>query len=94
MHICSLVLSIIAKIGRELDQKKLVERKTSTYIQNIEQLCPSCGPVFSVVKISYILTTCPYFDNLEFDIFDKGSLQCHFIMSFTIAVRIPTLSVH
>jgi len=24
------------------------------------------------------LTTSSYFDNLEFDIFDAGSLQCHF----------------
>jgi len=45
------------------------------------------------LRACYILTTCPYFDNHEFDIFDEGSLQCHFIMSFTIAVRIPTLSV-
>ena len=31
------------------------------------------------VKVSNILTTCPYFDNLEFHIFDAGSPQCHFI---------------
>ena len=47
-----------------------------------------------MVKVSYILTTCPYFDNLEFDIFDAGGPQCHFITSFTMAVRIRTLSVH
>jgi len=34
------------------------------------------------------------FDNLEFDIFDAGCPQCHFITSFNIAVRIRTLSVH
>jgi len=34
------------------------------------------------------LTTCPYFDNREFDIFDAGSPPCHFITSVTIAVRI------
>jgi len=34
------------------------------------------------------VTTCPYFDNLEFDIFDAGRLQCHFVASVTIAVRI------
>jgi len=28
-----------------------------------------------IVKVSYILTTCPYFDNLEFDIFDAGGPQ-------------------
>jgi len=55
-----------------------------------------CGPVyvFAVVKVSYVLSTCPYFDNLEFDIFDADGLQCHFIMSVAIAVRIRTLSVH
>jgi len=64
---------------------------------------PACGPVkvffgpayvFTVVKASYILTTCPYFDNLEFDIFDAGCLQCHFITLFIMVVRIRTLSVH
>jgi len=50
----------------------------------------SCSPVkvCGVVKVSYILPTCPYFDNLEFDIFVAGGPQCHFIMSVTIAVRI------
>jgi len=43
------------------------------------------------------MTTCPYYDNLDFDIFDAGGLQCHFVTSGTIAefaVRIRTLSVH
>jgi len=31
--------------------------------------------VFAVVKVSYILTTCPYFDNLEFDSFVAGGPQ-------------------
>jgi len=63
----------------------------------MSNLQPACGPVevsfgpvyviFAVVKVSYILTTCPYFDNLEFDIFDAGGPQCHFITSFTMAVR-------
>ena len=39
----------------------------------------------STVKVSYILTTCPYFG--------AGGAQCHFITSITIAVRIRTLSV-
>jgi len=36
-----------------------------------------CGPVdvFAVVKVSYILTTCPYSDNLEFNIFNAGGPQ-------------------
>jgi len=49
------------------------------------------GLGFHCSKISYILTTCPYFDNLEVDIFDAGGLQCHYVMSVTIAVRIRTL---
>jgi len=49
--------------------------------------------VVAVVKVSYILTTCPCFDNFEFDIFDAGGPQCHFITSVTIAVRIRTLSI-
>jgi len=40
------------------------------------------------------LTTSPYFDNLEFNIFDAGSPECYFIMSVTIAVGIRTLSVY
>jgi len=40
------------------------------------------------------MTTCPYFDNVEFDIFDAGGAQCHFITSVAIAVRIRTLSVY
>jgi len=50
--------------------------------------------VFAVVKVSCILITCPYFNNLEFDIFDAGGPQCDFIMSVTFAVRIRTLSVY
>jgi len=43
----------------------------------LEQLCPTHSPaegfvrpiyIVVVVKVSYILTTCPFFDNLEFDI--------------------------
>jgi len=40
------------------------------------------------------MATGPYFDYLEFDIFDTGGPQCHFIKSVTFAVRIRTLSVH
>ena len=29
-----------------------------------------------MVKVFYV-TTCPYFDNLEFDIFIAGGHQCH-----------------
>jgi len=45
---------------------------------------------FRCSKVS--LTTCPYFDNLGFDISDAGVPQCHFITSVTITVRIRTLS--
>jgi len=34
------------------------------------------------------------FNKLEYDIFDAGGPQCHFIMFVTTAVRIWTLSVH
>jgi len=62
-----------------------------------------CGPFegyvrpsldFPYSKISYTLTTCPYFINLESDIFDAADFQCHFTTSVTISVRIRTRSVH
>jgi len=61
----------------------------SGQLKALDQLCPTrgphaahsrvfCGPVyvFAVVKV-YILTTCPYFDNLELGIFDAGGAQCY-----------------
>jgi len=65
-------------------------------VVNFTQLCPTRGPVEGFVRPSLgfrcsksipILTTCPCFDNLEFDIFDAGGPQYHFITSVTIAVR-------
>jgi len=53
-------------------------------------LQPSLG--FRCSRSIQILTSCPYLDNLEFDIFDAGGLQCHFVTSVTIAVRIRCLS--
>jgi len=50
--------------------------------------------VFAIVKVSCILTNRPCLNNLEFDIFDAGVPQCHFITSVTIAVRIRTVSVY
>jgi len=52
------------------------------------------GPVqvHAVVKVSCIITTCPYFDNFEFDIFDVGGPQSHFILSVTIAVAFEHFS--
>ena len=49
-----------------------------------------CGPVyvFAVAKVSYILTNCPHYDDLEFDIFDAGGLQYYFVTCVTIKVRI------
>jgi len=58
------------------------------------RFCAAHFQVFAVVKVSHILTTCPYFHKLEFDFFGAGGPQCDFIMSVTIAVRIRTLSVH
>jgi len=47
-----------------------------------------------VATVSYILTTCPHFDNPEFYNFVVGSPQCHIITSDTIAVRFRMLSGH
>jgi len=54
----------------------------------MSNLRPACGPVqvFAVVKLSDIPKICPYFDNLDFEIFDAGGLQCYFVTSVTIAV--------
>jgi len=75
----------------------------------VGQLCSTrgtrvaCGPVEGFMRPSLgfrcsigilQLTTFPCFDNLEFDVFDAGGPQCHFITSVTIAVRIWTLSVY
>jgi len=63
----------------------------------------ACGPIegfvrpsmgFRCCKVSYILTTCPYSDNLEFDSSVAGGPQCHIITSLTVAVRFRTLSGH
>jgi len=64
----------------------------------MSNLRAACGPVEGFVRPSlgfrcrksvlYILTTCPYFHDLEFNIFDAGGLQCHFITTAAIAVRI------
>jgi len=70
---------------------------------SLDQLCPTLGPFEGFVRPSLgfscsesILHTDnrPYFDYLEFDIFDARGRQCHFITSVTIAVRIRTLSAH
>ena len=63
------------------------------------QLCSTAGRmrpsyVYALVKVSYILTTCCYFDNFENGIFDADVLQCHFITFVIIAVRIRTLSAY
>jgi len=54
----------------------------------LKQLCPTRGSVEGFVrpilsfscsdKVSYILTTTSYFDNLQYAIFDVGSSQYHF----------------
>jgi len=49
--------------------------------------------MFAVVKVSYMLTTCPYFDNFEFDILMQVVLGAT-ISYVTTAVRIRMLSVH
>jgi len=69
-------------------------RLTKGRVLGLDQLCPTRGPVqvSAVVEVSYILTTCPYFDYLDFDIFDAGGPQCPFITSVTTAIRIQRLS--
>jgi len=60
----------------------------------------ACDPIAGFVRPSLgfhcikIFTTFPYFDYLEFDIFDAGGLQCHFITSVTIVVGGRTLPIH
>jgi len=58
------------------------------------KFCVAHFSFFSVVEVSYMVTTCSYCDNLELDIFDAGGLQCHFITFVTVADRIRTLSAH
>ena len=41
-----------------------------------------------------MLTTCPYFDNLKFDIFVAGGPQCHFVTSVLHAGRFPYVHRH
>jgi len=69
--------------------------KAATFNPRSAQSKIWCGPVyvFAVLQVACILTTCLYFDNLEFDIFDAGSPQCHYTTSVTIAIRILTISV-
>jgi len=57
------------------------------------RFCSAEFRFFAVVKVSHILTACPYSDNLEFDISVAGGPQCHFITSVTIAARIGTRGV-
>jgi len=63
----------------------------------LKQLCPTHGPVEGFVrpilsfscsdKLSYILTTTSYFDNLQFAIFDVDSSEYHFNQDITRAER-------
>jgi len=62
-------------------------------VQSAAQSRVLCGQVkvLAVVKVSHILTTCPYFDNLKFDIFDAGGgpQQGHFTTSVLRARSFP-----
>jgi len=69
----------------------------------LDQLCPTRGPVegFERPSLGYRCSkgiqdtdNLSFFDILSFDIFDADVPQCYFITSFTIALRIRTLSVH
>jgi len=65
------------------------------------QLCPTRGPHVAQSKVlcgpcslgcrcnkSILYSDNLYFDDLEFEIFDAGGLQCHFITYVTNAVTI------
>jgi len=58
----------------------------------LDRMQPSLG--FGCSKNILQMPSYPCFDNLEFEIFDAGGHQCHFITSVIIAVKIRTLSVH
>jgi len=47
---------------------------------------PSLG--FRCSKISYILTTCPYFDDVDFDIFDAGVVLFSAILSRLLPLQL------
>ena len=53
---------------------------------------PSLG--FGCSKSILQLTTCPGFDNLEFEIFDECVPQCLFITSVLIVVRTGVIKRH
>jgi len=42
------------------------------------------GSNLTVVNVAYLLITCPYFDNLYFDIFHAGGPQWHFYHSVSL----------
>jgi len=71
----------------DLDSKIFEQEQARVWKSDSDHLC---GPVegfvwpslcFTVVKVVYVLSTCPYFDNLEFDIFGAGCPKCNFITS-------------
>jgi len=96
LHLQNTDISHVTRIYVGMTILKKGSTLYSSYVQPVAQSRVLCGPVcvFTVVEVSYILTTCPCFDNLEFDIVDAGGPQCHFITPVTIAVRIRTLSVY
>jgi len=40
------------------------------------------------------VTTCAYFDNLKFYIFDVGGPQCHIVTSILLGRRFPCVHWH
>jgi len=87
------------------DKQGFIERVFDCFGQDLRPAMSNpraaCGPDEGFVRCSVgfrcsksILNTCPYFDNLEFDIFVAGGPQCHFNMFVTIAGGTRTLSGH
>jgi len=46
----------------------------------------------SKIILQYVLTTCPYFDNFEFNIFDAGGPQSHFICLLPLQLDLNAFS--
>ena len=73
-----------------------------TFMPVMSNSRPACGPVEDFVRArlgfrcgkSTLHMTCPYFDDLEFDIFDGGGPQCPLSRLLPLQLRIRTLSVH
>jgi len=74
-----------------IDQKCVEMIVYISYVQSTAQSKVLCDQIYllAIVQAAYILTASPYFDNLQFDIFDAGGPYCNFIISVLCAGRVP-----